>query len=302
MRLKQLLCVCLAAALVMVSPVALAAEAEETSAPIPPAVEETTIPDSEKSPSTSPTVEPTAEPSAEPSIEPTTEPSVEPTAEPSTEPTTEPSVEPSTEPTAEPSPEPTAEPTAEPSSEPSVKPVDDIPPVIYMTVPEIGYVIVNPYRLKTMADGVETTEQIIGNAMTLTNYSSVPVQVNANVFSTVPAGSSMIYAPAPLAENEPRKALFVYLEFQNSADGSEPYSWSSQYSDAPNQLLVTEVGNSKNGLLTLGAGNTNPTYGKFRLLGEAAGSPAEMWTDADRVHITVTFTFTPLYPKMPLQE
>lgn len=290
MRLKQLLCVCLAAALVMVSPVALAAETEETSAPMPSAVEETTIPDPEESPSASPTVEPTAEPSAEPSIEPTTEPSVEPTAEPSTEPTTEPSVEPSTEP------------TAEPSSQPSVKPVDDTPPVIYMTVPEIGYVIVNPYRLKTMAGGVETTEQIIGNAMTLTNYSSVPVQVNANVFSTVPAGSSMFYAPAPLAENEPRKALFVYLEFQYSADGSEPYSWSSQYSDAPNQLLVTEVGNSKNGLLTLGAGNTNPTYGKFRLLGEAAGSPAEMWTDADRVHITVTFTFTPLYPKMPLQE
>lgn len=305
MKLKYLLCVCLAAALVLTCLPALASEAG--------GADSNAVGESSTETSESEEVDSSPEMPAEPTVEPTEEPAAEPTAEPTADPTQ--TVEPTEAPSAEMPVEPTADPSADPTEAPSVEPTEeggeketdqtvaeDQPPVIYVSVPETGYVIVNPYRLKNVVDGVETTEQIMGSTMTLTNYSSVPVQVNANVFCTIPEGSSMIYAAAPLTKDEPRKALFVYLEFQNSADGSEPYFWSGQYSNAPNQLLVTGAGNGKNGLLALGSGAESPTYGMFRLFGEAAGSPAEMWTDTDRVHITVAFTFTPMYFEMPMRQ
>lgn len=297
MKLKYLLCVCLAAALMLTCLPVLASEA---GVPDNNAAGEISTETSESDAVESPTeipMEPTAEPTADPTADPTQ----------TVEPTEAPSAEMPVEPTADPSAEPTEMPSVEPTEEggekaPDQAALEDQSPVIYVSVPETGYVIVNPYRLKNVVGGVETTEQIMGSTMTLTNYSSVPVQVNANVFCTIPEGSSMVYAAAPPTKDEPRKALFVYLEFQNSADGSEPYFWSGQYSNAPNQLLVTGAGNGKNGLLTLGAGGESPTYGMFRLFGEAASSPAEMWTDTDRVHITVVFTFTPIYFEMPMQE
>lgn len=299
MKLKYLLCVCLAVALLLSCLPALASEAGVSGSDAAGDTSTETLESDAVESSTEMPVEPT-EPSAEPTAEPTEEPTQ------TVKPTEAPPAEMPVEPTANPSADPTEVPSAEPTEEGGEKESDqtaaeDQPPVICVSVPETGYVIVNPYRLKNMVGGVETTEQIMGSTMTLVNYSSVPVQVNANVFCTIPMGSSMVYVTAPLAKDEPRKALFVYLEFQNSADGSDPRFWSGQYSDAPNQLLVTGAGNWKNGLLTLGAGSESPSYGMFRLFGEAASSPAEMWTDTDRVHITVAFAFTPVYFEMPMQ-
>lgn len=166
--------------------------------------------------------------------------------------------------------------------------------MIQVIVPEVGTVILNPYKLNAVLDGVDSTEQILSSTMVLTNYSRVAVQVNATAFGMVTGGSGLTFVSAPPEEDTPEKELFTYLEFERSEDGSAPSFWDSQYRNAPNQLLVTEAGSGKEDLLTLDAGNEDPAYGVFRVFGSASTSPVKPWTGEDQILITVAFTFTAL--------
>ena len=157
-------------------------------------------------------------------------------------------------------------------------------PVISVSVPDSGWVVVNPYGLEVDWEGVTSREQIVSPEMVLENRSTVPIQVNAQAVGSVPGGSGAVFASAPPSPDEEDKEVFLFLEFQRSRD-----AWSGVFSDDDNQLLVTEAGESKSNLLALEAGSE----GYFTLSGAAAEAPVVPWTAEDIIKVAVAFTFTP---------
>ena len=87
-------------------------------------------------------------------------------------------------------------------------------PVISVSVPESGWVLVNPYGLEVEREGLITNQQVVSPAMVLQNESSIPVQVDARAVGTVPAGSGAVFASYPPAPDAAEKEVFLFLEFQ----------------------------------------------------------------------------------------
>ena len=197
------------------------------------------------------------------------------------------SSQPAGDPALQPDPEP--QPAPEIVEFPGVVAVPEDPsffsdePIISVSVPNNGWVVVNPYGLEVEWEGVTSREQIVSPELVLENQSTVPIQVNAQAVGSIPDGSGAVFAPAPPAPEEAGKAVFLFLEFQQIRD-----AWSGTFFDAPNQLLVTEAGESKTNLLALDAGRE----GYFKLSGAAAVNPLSPWTAEDTIKVSVAFTFT----------
>lgn len=155
--------------------------------------------------------------------------------------------------------------------------------IVSVSVPDSGWVVVNPYHLEIDRGGEVSTEAIVSPVMTMENRGTVDVEVTACAVGTAPAGSEAVFVSAPPEADEPEKAVFLFLEFQNDRD-----AWRGRFSDGANQLLVTENGESKTDLLTLEAGRE----GYFKLFGGAAESPVDVWTAEDVIKVSVAFTFT----------
>ena len=156
--------------------------------------------------------------------------------------------------------------------------------VISVDVPRSSWVVVNPYGLEVVRDGIVSTEQIVSPVTVLENQSAVPVQVDARAVGTAAAGSAAVFVTAPPAPEAQEKEVFLFLEFQPFLGSGT--LWNGVFSDGPNQLAVT--GAEKQGLLTLEAGGR----GAMQVFGAAAEAPAVPWTAADTVNVTVAFTFS----------
>lgn len=194
-------------------------------------------------------------------------------------------------------PEEEAEPPAEdePAEEAPTdeeEPAPQAEPVINVVLPTSARVVVNPYGLAVNMDGVSSTDQIVGAAMPIVSYSSVPVAVMASAAGQPDPGSEVVFVNAPPAEGAWEKELFLFAEFQNALDQYGSAFWSGTYTGAPNQLPVT--GGAPMQVLTLVAGDVTPSYGAFRLFGAAATAPANPWSAEDTINVTLTFTFVPL--------
>lgn len=166
-------------------------------------------------------------------------------------------------------------------------PLAAAPEVISVSVPDTGWVIVNPYRLDVVRDGMASSRQVVSPAMVLQNQSAVPVRVDARALGTVPAGSGAKFAPWPPAPDTAEKEVFLFLEFQTFWGGDT--LWTGEFNDSPNQLAVSPLGAEKQGVMTMEVGG----QGALRVFGSAAEAPASAWTAADTVDISVAFTFTP---------
>lgn len=167
------------------------------------------------------------------------------------------------------------------------------PAVINVQVPASGRVVINPYYMEVAVSYGETTEQIVHEPQVLTSGSDFPVLVSARAVGTLPYGSEARFTAAPPAPDAPDKQIFMYVEFQ-PAD----FLWSYAFSDAPNQLLVTDWGMEKENVLTLepfGAGY-------FRLFGSMTDYPDTMWGEIDAPNVTLAFTFASLADVMDTEE
>lgn len=186
-----------------------------------------------------------------------------------------------------------AEPPAEEEPAEEAEPAPQAePPVIHVEVPDAGHVVVNPYHLAVNVDGMSSTDQIVGTAMPIVSYSSVPVAVMASAAGQPNPGSGAVFVNAPPAEGAWEKELFLFAEFQPALDQYGSAFWSGIYTGAPNQLPVT--GGAPAQVLTLAAGDVTPSYGAFRLFGAAATAPVNPWSAEDTINVTLTFTFVPL--------
>ena len=154
---------------------------------------------------------------------------------------------------------------------------------ICVILPSTTWVVVNPYGLEVERDGVASRERIVSPELVLINQGD-PVRVSARAVGSVPGGSEAVFVSAPPDSDQREKAVFLFLEFQ-----SEPGAWSGAFTDASNQLLVTEDGEEKGDLLTLAA----ESEGYFKLSGETSVSPERPWTAEDRIDVSVAFTFQP---------
>ncbi len=157
-------------------------------------------------------------------------------------------------------------------------------PIIDVTVPESGRIVINPYGLPVESDHGVSTEQIVGETLTITNHSEVPVTVWASAAGGVTEQSGVIYASEPPGDDAREKELFLYAEFQ-----SEDGEWSGAYQGAEHQILISGQASVMKEVLTLDAG---PSHGVFRLFGAASASPEVPWGEEDEISVTFTFTFT----------
>lgn len=165
----------------------------------------------------------------------------------------------------------------------SLPPLEEAP-MIDVTVPQSGRIIINPYGLPTEIDGSTSTEQIVSETMPITNESTAPIVVSASIAGRVSEPSSLRYAlqsPANLGEKE----VFLYAEFQN-----EGGIWLGSYVDANNQILISEQDSGPQEVLALDA----YAMGMFRLFGAASLDPDDPWCSDDTISVTLTFTFSAL--------
>lgn len=176
-------------------------------------------------------------------------------------------------------------PDEEPKQEaPQPEPEEQEPPVIRVSVPDTGRVILNPYGLKVTAGGRETTEQVTSVSYTLKNESEIPVTVWAKAVGTVPEGSEAVFTSEPPFSDTDGKQAFVYAEFRQKNEDS----WSGSYTGEKNQLVITAQESESRPVLTLPQGMD----GEFRLFGSTSIPTSSMWTAKDRVDVTLAFSFT----------
>ena len=183
------------------------------------------------------------------------------------------------------------EPLEEAGDEAEDGPEEEEPPVIQVAVPNTGRVVVNPYGLEVNMDGMISTDQIVSAPMPIVSYSNVPVAVVASVTGHTSPGSDAVFVSSQPRDNA--KEIFLFAEFQPADEYGSAF-WSGQYTGARNQLVVTAGGSPAAQVLELAAGDVVPSYGAFRLFGSASGSPERMWSAEDAIHVTLTFTFVPL--------
>lgn len=157
-------------------------------------------------------------------------------------------------------------------------------PIIRVTVPNSGRVLLNPYRLKTALDGKASTEQVLSRTYRMKNESEIPVTVWAQAVGIVPPGSEAVFTLEPPRSDSEEKEAFLFAEFQ-PADEEE---WLGTYSKERNQLLISEEKGNKKPVLTLPA----KSEGIYRLFGSTSVPSSRMWTEQDTVNVTIAFSFT----------
>jgi len=170
----------------------------------------------------------------------------------------------------------------------------DESPIVNVTVPATGRIILNPYGMSVETSDGTSSSQVICETMTITNESEVPVAVSASVTGHISEHSSMEFASAPPPSDAREKAVFLYAEFQNE-DGV----WQEGYTGTENQILVSAEASEEKDVLTLAAG---PSEGVFRVSGATSVSPDDPWCSDDAVSVTVSFTFEAVLPETATVE
>lgn len=171
----------------------------------------------------------------------------------------------------------------------------DAEPVINVTVPETGEIIVNPYQLEVQVGDSVSREQIVSSPLVVTSSSTVDLVVDIGVTGTVSPSTMLVDAP-PLPDAV-EKELFLYLEISPCSDSTgNDAMWSGEYTGRVNQVLVSESGEMQADMLTLPAATEayGASYAALGVFGAASPAPDTMWNSMDSVTLMVTYTFKPM--------
>jgi hypothetical protein len=146
---------------------------------------------------------------------------------------------------------------------------------IDVTVPAVGNLLLNPYKLKS-------SPQIGHTPQALVNHCDFPVAVNVEIAGRVSAGSEAVLMDAPPAEDCTEKEVFLYIEFSTDAD-----NWADSYTGAANQLVATKSGTRGENVMTLDG------YGEGYFHFSGAMATNAQWAKTDTFGATVIFSFEP---------
>ena len=166
-------------------------------------------------------------------------------------------------------------------------------PTIKITVPGDTKVAINPYKMAYEMDSVEYTDVLANAEKAIKNESDVAISVSATASAKASEGSEVVLATTALKGTETTKSVFAYLEVAEKTDESTAFAESFN-TKAANQLALTTKETTKKGMITLAAGDATATYAGFKILGDAAAKPAKAWTTADKMDISLVFSFDPV--------
>jgi hypothetical protein len=155
-------------------------------------------------------------------------------------------------------------------------------PEVKITVPTTANITLNPYSIEIGDD--KDTSTIVMEKGTITNESNVPIAVTAAVKGTAPKDVTL--ATAALKGTETTKSVFMYLALYK--DGKVP----DYDSKATDQIVVGTKEVSKT-ITTLGIKDADDASCDYTFAGSCASNAAKAWTAADKVDVTLTWTFMP---------
>lgn len=195
---------------------------------------------------------------------------------------------------------------------------------IKVTVPTTGSVVLNPYQLAYDLEGEEgdgtntSNSQIISATQYIKSESDVKLNVSVGVTGVTSDAKNVLLSATDLKDNDTAakpvttKSVFLYYEMLPAtaakADGSDDVTitdpeWAAAYSkDAASQILVGTKTVNKANMITLNAATkvagetegtevTLPAVAAFHLAGNSVSAPATAWAAADKVTVTVAYTF-----------
>lgn len=198
-------------------------------------------------------------------------------------------------------------------------------PVISVTIPTTGAVVINPYGMPVTItpDGVTevsiTGAQIVTKPLAIVNNGKTDLKVSASVTATT-TGDLRLSTTKP-SSSDTTKSAYVYLQMTNSTldvnnekGGSDTTdvaglktldvanavaAWEQRaYSSSTDLLLSGTAAATKENMLTLKASDAAGdaqvgSVGLFRLAGQVVASPRDAWATADGFKATVAFSFKP---------
>ena len=147
----------------------------------------------------------------------------------------------------------------------------------------------------TKKGSVEYTDVLANAEKAIKNESDVAISVSATASAKASEGSEVVLATTALKGTETTKSVFAYLEVAEKTDESTAAAFAESFNTkAANQLALTTKETTKKGMITLAAGDATATYAGFKILGDAAAKPAKAWTTADKMDISLVFSFDPV--------
>ena len=165
--------------------------------------------------------------------------------------------------------------------------------LIEVTVPASGDMVINPHRMPVKLDGKIIRDQLINTPQTMINRSDVPIIVTASLTVNGGETNGVTVTDHPISEDEREKLAYLYVEFQNLAEGETEPAWSEGYTGAGNQLLAMSGETVSGDVLRVEAGDEIPTLASYRIFGSLTENPEISWRNGDKLSVTVSFTFRP---------
>lgn len=175
-------------------------------------------------------------------------------------------------------------------------------PIIKVTVPSTGEVVVNPYKMSVTVDQAKVTDQIISAPQFIKNSSNVAISVDASITGTIGTDSKAVFGTAAPDAKTTTNTVFMYLEVMNAENGTDAPTWATTFDKAKHAVAAKGKAAVIKNVVTLEAATYtddavdtgSETFAAFHLAGAVAPTPAKPWGDKDTVGATVAFTFTPI--------
>lgn len=193
-----------------------------------------------------------------------------------------------------------------------------VAPTITVTMPSGVALGLNPYKMKYAGataffkNEKGSQAQIISPIAVIENKSDVKLDVCAAITATPTTGVTLVETAAEATSSGTVTAKNVYLTVQlGEAADKTGSGWKA--STAPTAVVVQDDGKALYGLDgtdaittdtpadgTMKAVSIDATDGKtanyigFKFDGAAVDAPATAWTDADKINVSIVFTFNPV--------
>lgn len=170
-------------------------------------------------------------------------------------------------------------------------------PEIVVTVPATASVFINPYRLPVTIAASKTDAQIISTPACIENKSEVPLSVTVTLNCEVDPKSDMrLVTSSTKGEDISRKYAFIYFEIQAaSSSNTNQVNWDSEFDEERHIIVRDGETRPRKDMVTIDQADRPNHFAAFRLTGDCVPIPRDPWTEDDKIGVSITFSFTPLY-------
>lgn len=166
-------------------------------------------------------------------------------------------------------------------------------PEIVVTVPATAEVFINPYKMPVAVGSSETPAQIVSTPAAIENKSKVPLRVTATINSIIDPEANMRLSSSSTQGANSGKYAFIYFEMHAVSDPDQ-VAWDSEF-NREKHILVLGGESRPQDMIILDQADKPNHFGAFRITGDCTLDPRIPWTEHDKLDVSITFTFTPLF-------